>query len=102
MKKKRFLMGILVITLVSGIVLTGCATSKVAPLSYYSEKFEPNNIRGEESNSVLFGLIGAETFPPVDRVAKNNGITRIATVEHFVKPSFLYIYTTYTTVVTGE
>jgi hypothetical protein len=58
--------------------------------------------RGEASNTVYFGLFGVENYPAYDQVAKDNGITRIATVERYYKLGVFGLWTTYTTIVTGE
>ena len=58
--------------------------------------------RGEASNTVYFGVFGVENYPAFDQVASDNGITRIATVERYSKLGVFGLWTTYTTIVTGE
>ena len=58
--------------------------------------------RGEETSIVWFALFGTENYPPVERVARDNGITKIATVERYSKLGTFGLWTEFTTIVTGE
>ncbi|GHV34716.1 hypothetical protein AGMMS4952_27100 [Spirochaetia bacterium] len=57
---------------------------------------------GEASSTVVFGIFGKVSFPPAWQVAKDNGITKIATVEYYKQPGVFGITTKYFTYVTGE
>ena len=101
MKKKQVFWGILVTVLALSFTLSGCASTSIGDNHYFSEPIEFGTKRGEESNSVVFGVFGSG-YPRVDKVARENGITKIATIEHYKKPGFLFLSYRYTTIVTGE
>ena len=103
MKNLSKLFGIIVIAAVI-IVVSGCASVSMDtfPRSHYAYTDVSLVKHGEASSTVWFGIFGTETFPSVGRVARENGITKIATVEKYVKPGFLGLSATYTTIVTGE
>jgi hypothetical protein len=88
------------------LLAAGCASTPASALfgpgNYYSETVQTGIIRGEATSRVYLMLFGTESYPPVERVAKDNGITKIATVEHYAKLGILAIWTDYTTIVTGE
>jgi hypothetical protein len=104
MVNKKFCLGILVIVLVFGIMLSSCATQAASALlgpgNFYSDTTTMEK-RGEKSNILVLGLFG-NGWPKVDKVAKDNGITKIATVEHYSELGALCLWTKYTTIVTGE
>jgi hypothetical protein len=86
--------------------VAGCASIPASnlfgPGNYYSDTVKTGSIRGEATSRVWVGLFGKERYPPVERVAKDNGINKLSTVEHYAKPGILGIWTDYTTIVTGE
>jgi hypothetical protein len=92
--------------LVVCLLLAGCASvpasALLGPGNYYSDTVIVGTTRGEATSRVWFGLFGKESYPPVERVAKDNGIGKIATVEHYTKLGILGFWTDYTTIVTGE
>jgi hypothetical protein len=57
---------------------------------------------GELTSKLWLGFIGEETFPTVAQVAKENGITKIASVEYKIKPGILCLWVEYTTSISGE
>ncbi|GHV73489.1 hypothetical protein AGMMS49940_07910 [Spirochaetia bacterium] len=57
---------------------------------------------GEASSVVVLGVFGKVSYPPAWQVAKDNGITKIATVEYYKQPGVLGFTTKYFTYVTGE
>jgi hypothetical protein len=73
-----------------------------APKNYFSDNVTPGTVRGEATSRVWLGLFGEEKYPAVERVAKEHGISRIATVEYYEKLGALALYIDYTTTVTGE
>jgi hypothetical protein len=78
------------------------ASAFLGPGNYYSDTVITGAIRGEATSRVYLGLFGKESYPPVERVAKDNEISKIATVEHYSQLGILGIWTDYTTIVTGE
>ncbi|MDR2739169.1 MAG: TRL-like family protein [Treponema sp.] len=78
------------------------ASAFFGPGNYYSDTVTVGEKRGEITSRIYFGIFGKETYPSVERVAKENGITKIATVEHYVKSSAFAIWSDYTTIVTGQ
>ena len=115
-KKVVFLLTVLLFA----FIVTGCASMKI-PGYFYTENVGQR--RGEASNRAwlglfVFGSSGIEVptsvqisggppisiygFPPVDEVARANGITQITSVEHYITPGILYLWRDYHTVVTGN
>ena len=89
-----------------GFIVSGCASlassSFFGPGNFYSDTVTVGAKRGEASGMVIFGVFGKVSYPPVEEVARDNGITKIATVEHYAKIGFMGFWITYTTIVTGE
>jgi hypothetical protein len=84
-------------------VISGCASVLSGNnTSFFSTGTVTLAKRGEASSTVYFGIFGVEDYPAVDKVASDNGITRIATVERYRKNGVFGLYVTYTTIVTGE
>jgi len=87
------------------VALSGCATQAASamfgPGNFYSDSVNVGERRGEASSTIVLGFIG-NGYPRVEKVARDNGITRIATVEHYSSSGFLFLWTKYTTIVTGE
>jgi len=86
---------------VTVFVISGCASMTNQAL-WVSTGTVTIAKRGEASNTVWFALFGEENYPALDKVATDNGITRIATYERYYKPGVFYLWVTYTTIVTGE
>jgi uncharacterized protein YceK len=103
MKKISFM---IVAILVMCFLMAGCASIPASaffgPGNYYSDTVAVGVKRGEETSKVWLGYFGKESYPPVERVAKDNGISKIATVEHYAKLGILALWVDYTTIVTGE
>ena len=83
-------------------VISGCASQKAQVQQFVSTGTVTMAKQGEASNTVWFSLFGDKDYPSIDQVAKDNGITRIATVEHYFKLGVFGLWTTYTTIITGE
>jgi len=83
------------------VTFTGCA-SRTNTTNWYGFGTVTMEKRGEATSTVWFGLFGEENYPPAERVAKENGITRIATVERYWKLGVFGLWINYTTIVTGE
>jgi len=84
------------------LVISSCATQSNGTQGFVSTGTVTMAKRAEASNTVWFGAFGGNDYPPYDLVAKENGITRIATVERFRKLGVFGLWTIYTTVITGE
>lgn len=101
--KKLILLGVLSIVCFMAV---GCASvpanGLLGPGSYYSDTVTVGAKRGEATGQVWLGLFGKESYPTVERVATENGIAKIATVEHYSKLGIFGLWTSYTTIVTGE
>jgi len=56
------------------------------------------------SEKVFLGFInpGGSTYPSIADTAKAGGITKIATVEYYSRSGILWLWTDYTTIVTGQ
>ena len=91
---------ILAIALAVGICV-GCA-SNTTITNWYSTGTVTMVKRGEAKNTVWFGLFGEENYPSAERVAHENGITRLATVERYWKLGVFGLWIEYKTIVTGE
>ena len=97
---KRFLIVLAVALTV--FVISGCATRSEGTKAFVSTGTVTMAKQAQASNTVYFGIFGQEDYPAIDKVAKDNGITRIATVERSYKVGVFGLWTTYTTVITGE
>jgi hypothetical protein len=102
---KKLLFMVVAITAMC-FLAAGCASTPASamfgPGNYYSDTVSVGEKRGEAKSRVYLGLFGKESYPSVERVAKENAITKIATVEHYEKFSVLGIWKEYTTIVTGQ
>ena len=99
------------ITLITAAVVVlfmaaGCASFNFQPMMDSTGGYINSDVRiireGSASSRVYLGFFGSETFPTVERVAREARIERIATVTYTVTPGILAIWMTYTTTVTGE
>ena len=105
MARKKLGLVMFAMIAVAGLTFSGCATRAASmlfgPGNFYSDTTAVT-LRGEETSRVWLGIFGTEDYPPADRVAKSNGITKIATVQYFSTLGLLGLWSDYTTVVTGE
>jgi len=106
MANKRFSLGVLVMVLVFGIMIVGCASSPAGslfngPHPTLSSVNAISEKTGTASSTVFFG-IGNTTYPTISEAARNGGITKIASVEYYIRPVFFRAVVEYTTIVTGE
>jgi hypothetical protein len=102
MKKITLIIAIVVVCLFA----SGCATQNIAPLTNLTGDYIDSSISitkvGEATSKVWLGFFGTEGFPSTIKVAQDNGITKIAVVEHYVTPGILMLWTDYTTRVSGQ
>ena len=90
----------------ASLSVMGCASfatsNMLGPGNFFSDSVNVGEIRGEATSRVWLFFFGEESFPSVERVARENGITRIATVERYSRPGILGLWIDYTTIVTGQ
>jgi hypothetical protein len=106
MKKKIFFWVMLVMVLAFGLTVVGCASSPASslfngPHPTLSSVNAISEKTGTASSTVFF-RIGKTTYPTISEAAKNGGITKIASIEYYIKPLFFMYVVEYTTIVTGE
>jgi hypothetical protein len=82
-------------------VFAGCASMSISNTHFFSNEVSIQK-RGEATNTVWFGVFGNEGYPPAEKVARDNSITRIASVERYFKIGVFALWIEYTTIVTGE
>ena len=98
---KKFL--IILAVALTVFVISGCASLNNNPSQFVSTGAHVRVDKvGEQSNTVWFGIFGTLDFPRIDQVAKANGISQIATVERYKKIGVFGLWTTCTTIVTGN
>jgi hypothetical protein len=100
--KRPLFMAVVIIAVC--FLAVGCASTPALAFfgNYYSDAVTVGEKRGEATSRVYFSLFGQESYPSVERVAKENEITKLATVEHYSRLGFLGIWIDYTTIVTGQ
>jgi len=105
MTNKKIWLGIPVMALVFGMTVVGCASlmtsNLIGPGNYWNGDVSMTKI-GEASNQVWLNIFGTKNFPTAQEAAENGGITKIASVEHYIRPGIFGLFATYITVVTGE
>ena len=97
MKKLILIMAVIMAV----FVISGCASMMAGA----GQAFVSNAsvlIQAEETNTVWFGIFGDRSYPSAAKVAAENGITKIASVERYVKIGLFGLWADYTTVVSGE
>jgi hypothetical protein len=106
---KRFWLILPAAALAFGMTLASCASSPLTkgfysnvPVQVISEVNGVSSKTGEVSSSVWFGFFGRRSFPSISEAAQEGGITKVATVEYYIKPGILGLWTEYITIVTGE
>jgi hypothetical protein len=102
MLRKKWLLGMLALAL--AVMLSSCASQAASAMKGPGQFYGGNATMekyGMEANSIVLGLFG-KGWPTAEKVAKDNGITKIATVEHYATPGLFFLWTRYTTIVTGE
>ena len=93
---------IMILAIALAVVLfSGCA-SRTNIINWYSAGTVEMMLRGEATSIVWLGLFGSENFPSAERVARENGITRIASVERYRRLGTFGLWVEFTTIVTGE
>jgi hypothetical protein len=89
-------------------VKIGAATAKVwlgifAGSAVSSEDIEVNTGDNQSADTKKQPVLrGSFSYPPIAEAANNGDIKKIATVEYYKKPGILFLWTDYTTIVTGE
>ena len=87
--------------LLAVFVISGCASMMVGA----GQAFVSNaavEVCAEETNTVWFGIFGEKSYPSAAKVAADNGISKIASVERYIKIGVFGLWADYTTVVSGE
>ena len=114
MRKKVSLIGMLFILSFAVIMATGCVSvSKSGSTSIFDDtgiktvqvigNGNVSSIKiGKITERVYLGFIGGSVYPSIADTAKAGSITKIATVEYYVKGGFLWLWADYTTIVTGQ
>ena len=94
---------ILILTVVAAIcVFSSCASQSNGVNGMINSSLDATiSLRGEETHTVYFGIFGEYNYPPFEKVARDNGINKIATVERYYKVGVFGIWIEYTTIVTG-
>ena len=100
---KKIKKSMICIALIASVMVlsVGCA-SLTSPNAFYSDSVTVGVVRGEVTSRVWLGIFGTENYPAVDRVASENNIRKIATVERYMTPGIFNLWMDYTTIVTGE
>ena len=85
-------------------IFAGCTSvlNGSSNFTWYSTGTVMMTLRAEATNTVWLGMFGKGTYPLAEKVAQENGINRIASVERYWKLGVFGLWTEYTTVVTGE
>jgi hypothetical protein len=109
---RKFRLGMPVMALVLGMSVIGCASHFATFGFMYGFKpiYTVNTVNidtaplkiGMLTKKVWFSYFGYATYPTISDTAKQAGISRIATVECYVKPGILGLWTEYTTIVRGK
>ena len=93
---------LLVLCVMVGMLTMGCASL----LTRHQVNLSPVNgdsVRvGQAENKVWLGFIGERNYPSIDQAASAGGITKVATVEHYMRPGILMLWRDYYTIVTGQ
>jgi hypothetical protein len=102
MKKFTFILAIVVMC----VLMAGCTSINFAPFTssqgVYVSSDVPVTKIGSATSRVYLWIFGGEMFPTVEKVASDNKISRIATVQHVAKPGILLLWIDYTTIVSGN
>ncbi|MDR2480873.1 MAG: TRL-like family protein [Spirochaetaceae bacterium] len=97
----------MVTALLCAAVLAGCASSPASSL-FNGPHPTLSNVNGGSSKTgfasskVWLSFFGDVSYPTISEAASNGHITKIATVEYYNRPGILFLWTEYTTIVTGE
>ena len=109
MKNKTFLIGMMCILSFAIIMMTGCAS---VPQSHVGNRVvqvfsnaNANSVKiSKLTETVYLGYFnpGGTSFPSIADTARAGNITKIATVEYYSRAGILWLWTDYTTIVTGQ
>ena len=107
-QNKTSLIGMLFILSFAIIMMTGCAS---VPQPNYPKTIQVigngnvNSVKiSKLTDRVYLGFInpGGTSYPSIADTAKAGGIIKIATVEYYSRAGLLWLWTDYTTIVTGQ
>jgi len=106
MKNVFKFLGIIAIVAIIGFSMVSCASYNIAPLTNVTGDYVNSTVtvtkQGQATSKIWLVFFGKESFPSAAKVAQDNGIKKIATVEYNVKPGILCLWMEYTTIVSGE
>jgi len=106
MKNIYKFLGIIAIVAIIGFSMTSCASINKLPIYLMQEDYFNSSVsvvkKGQATGKVWLFIFGKEYFPSAAKVASDNGIRKIASVEYNVRPGILCIWMDYTTIVSGE
>ena len=115
MTKKTSLIGMSFILSFAVIMLTGCVsvpqqhglfnnTPEIKTVQVIGNGNVSSAKISKLTETVYLGFInpGGTTFPSIADTAKAGGITKIATVEYYARAGFLFLWTDYITIVSGQ
>lgn len=106
-QNKTSLIGMLFILSFAVIMMTGCASvphGGVGTIQVIGNGNVQSVKISKLTDTVYFGFInpGGTSFPSIADTAKAGSIIKIATVEYYSRSGFLFLWTDYTTIVTGQ
>jgi len=106
MKNVFKFIGIIAIIAIIGLSVMSCASYNIAPFINQTGDYFNSSVsiskQGKATNKIWLGIFGTDSFPSVAKVAQDNSIKKIASVEYTIKPGILCIWMDYTTIVSGE
>jgi hypothetical protein len=109
MTKKVSLIGMLFILSFAVIMMTGCASVQQIHDIKTVQVIGNGNVSsvkmGKLTERIYLGFItttGGSIYPSIADTAKAGSITKIATVEYYSRGGILWLWTDYTTIVTGQ
>jgi hypothetical protein len=106
MKNVFKFLGIITIVAIIGLSVTSCASYNWAPFTNIQGDYFNSSVsvakKAQATNKIWLWIFGTDSFPSAAKVAQDNNIKRIATVEYNVRPGILGLWMDYTTIVSGE
>jgi hypothetical protein len=106
MKNVFKFIGIITIVAIIGLSVTSCASYNWAPFTNVQGDYFNSSVsiskKAQATNKIWLGIFGTESFPSAAKVAQDNNIKKIASVEYNVRPGIFCIWMDFTTIVSGE
>ena len=105
---KTSLIGMLFILSFAIIMIAGCASAPKFNGVATVQVIGNGNVQAIKTSKLtetvylVFINPSGTTFPSIADTAKAGGIIKIATVEYYSRAGFLFLWTDYTTIVTGQ